>query len=172
MRNTLEFLKCIALISSAALIAGSNALADTTRKHDTPDATAVNRSNAMTNVNELVARYIAAWNERDQKRRRDLIAKTWADGGGYVDAHRRGEGHDGIDAMIDTAQRRFPGYQLRLVSGIETHNGYVRFSWAAGGSEQAPLYLAGTDFAVVSGDGRFQTVTGFVDAAPAPVAAQ
>jgi hypothetical protein len=28
-------------------------------------------------------------------------------------------------------QAQFPGYRLRLVSGIETHNGYVRFSWAA-----------------------------------------
>ena len=126
----------------------------------------------MSNPNELVARYIGAWNERDSKRRHDLIVKTWADAGTYVDAHRHGEGHDGIDVMIETAQRQFPGYQLRLVSGIQAHNGYVRFSWAAGGSEQTPLYLAGTDFAVVSSDGRFQAVTGFVDAAPAPVTTQ
>ncbi len=126
----------------------------------------------MGNANELVARYIAVWNERDAKRRHDLVVKTWADSGTYVDAHRHGEGHDGIDAMIDTAQRQFPGYQLRLISGIQAHNGYVRFSWAAGGSEQAPLYLAGTDFAVVSNDGRLQAVTGFVDAAPAPVTTQ
>ena len=124
----------------------------------------------MSNANELVARYIAVWNERDSKRRHDLVVKTWTDSGTYVDAHRHGEGHDSIDAMIETAQRQFPGYQLRLISGIQAHNGYVRFSWGAGGSEQAPLYLGGTDFAVVSGDGRFQTVTGFVDAAPAPVA--
>ena len=126
----------------------------------------------MTNVNELVVRYIAAWNERDAKRRRDLVAKTWAEDGIYVDAHRRGVGHDGIDAMIDTAQAQFPGYQLRLVSGIETHNGYVRFSWAAGGLEQAPLYLAGTDFGIIAIDGRLKSVTGFVDAAPAPAAKQ
>ena len=126
----------------------------------------------MSNVNELVARYIAAWNERDSVRRRDLIVKTWTDGGTYVDAHRHGEGHDGIDAMIEDAQRHFPGYRLRLISGIEAHHGHVRFGWAAGGSEQAPLYLAGTDFAIVSDDGRFQAVTGFVDAAPAPATTQ
>jgi hypothetical protein len=61
---------------------------------------------------------------------------------------------------------------VRLISKIEAHNGYVRFSWAAGGSEQAPLYLAGTDFGVIADDGRFKSVTGFVDAAPAPVAKQ
>ena len=126
----------------------------------------------MSNPNELVARYIAAWNERDAKRRHELVVKTWSEAGTYVDAHRHGEGHDGIDAMIESAQRQIPGYQLRLRSGIEAHNGYVRFSWAAGGSEQAPLYLGGTDFAIVSGDGRFQAVTGFVDAAPAPASPQ
>ena len=121
------------------------------------------------NVNELVTRYIATWNEPLAERRRELVAKTWTEDGTYTDAHRRGVGHDSIDAMIRTAQERFPGYRLRLVSGIETHNGYLRFSWAAGGSPEAPLYLAGTDFATVA-DGRLKSVIGFVDAAPAPVA--
>ena len=121
----------------------------------------------MSNVNERVMSYIAAWNERDPRRRRELIAKTWTDGGIYIDAHRHGEGHQAIDAMIEQAQRQLPGYQLRLVSGIEAHNGYVRFSWGAGGTESAPLYLGGTDFAVVSSEGGFRAVTGFVDAAPA-----
>ena len=37
-----------------------------------------------------------------------------------MDAHRRGEGHAGIDSMIEKAQRQFPGYRLRLVSKIVT----------------------------------------------------
>jgi hypothetical protein len=124
----------------------------------------------MSNANEIVVSYIAAWNETNAQRRRELVTKTWTDGGIYVDAHRRGDGHAGIDAMIEQAQRQFPGYRVRLVSKIEAHNGYIRFSWAAGGTEQAPLYLGGTDFAVSAGDGRLQSVTGFVDAAPAPAA--
>jgi hypothetical protein len=72
--------------------------------------------------------------------------------------------------MIGKAQAQFPGYRLSLASGIEAHNDYVRFSWAAGGSAEAPLYLAGTDFAVLAEDGRLKSVTGFVDAAPAPAA--
>jgi hypothetical protein len=121
----------------------------------------------MSNVNELVVGYLAAWNERDSKRRRELIAKIWAEDGTYIDAHRRGIGHEGIDSMIAAAQAQFPGYRMQLVSGIEAHNGFVRFSWAAGGSPEAPLYLGGTDFAMIATDGRLKTVTGFVDAAPA-----
>jgi hypothetical protein len=123
----------------------------------------------MTNVNETVVRYIAAWNERDPKRRRELVAATWADDGSYVDAHRQGTGHDAIDAMIETAQSMFPGYRLNLVSGIEAHNNFVRFRWAAGGTAEAPLYLGGTDFANLTGDGRIRNVAGFTDAAPAAV---
>lgn len=121
----------------------------------------------MSNVNEMVAGYIAAWNERDAKKRREIIAKTWTDDGVYIDAHRKGIGHDQIDTMIAAVQDRFAGYQFRLRSGIEAHNDYVRFSWAAGGMENAPLYFAGTDFAVRGSDGRLQSVTGFTDAAPA-----
>lgn len=125
----------------------------------------------MGNVNELVVNYIAAWNEQDPKHRREIITRTWTDVGTYVDAHRKGAGHDAIDAMIGAAQKQFPGYRIRLVSKIETHNGNLRFSWAAGGTEHAPLYLGGTDFCTVAVDGRLQSVVGFVDASPAPVAA-
>jgi hypothetical protein len=121
----------------------------------------------MSNVNELVVGYLAAWNERDAAQRRALIGKVWTEDATYVDAHRRGVGHDEIDSMIAIAQTQFPGYRLHLVSGIESHNGYVRFSWAAGGAPEAPLYLGGTDFAIVASDGRLKTVAGFVDASPA-----
>jgi hypothetical protein len=100
----------------------------------------------MSNVNELVVGYLAAWNERDAAQRRALIGKVWTEDATYVDAHRRGVGHDEIDSMIAIAQTQFPGYPLHLVSGIESHNGSVRFSWAAGGAPEAPLYLGGTDF--------------------------
>jgi hypothetical protein len=121
----------------------------------------------MANINETVVNYIAAWNERDAKRRRELIARAWTDGGSYVDAHRRGDGFDGIDAMLVTVQEQFPGYRLRLSGGIEAYDGHVRFRWEAGGQPDAPLYIAGTDFATVGADGRFKVVAGFTDAAPA-----
>lgn len=123
----------------------------------------------MGNVNETVVRYISAWNERDAGRRRELVAAAWTEDGSYVDAARNGSGHDAIDAMIAKAQAHFPGYRLSLISGIEAHNGHVRFSWAAGGVPDAPLYIGGTDFAELASDGRFKAVVGFTDAMPVPV---
>lgn len=123
----------------------------------------------MSNVNEIVVSYIAAWNERDPKRRRELVAAAWAEDGSYIDAHRHGNGHSAIDAMLAATQAQFPAYRLNLISGIEAHNNFVRFSWAAGGTKDAPLYLGGTDFATLAPDGRIKVVAGFTDAAPAPM---
>ena len=114
---------------------------------------------------QLVQPVVAGRRLVDQ--RRELVAKAWTDGGTYVDAARDGNGHDSLDAMIATAQGHFPGYRLRLASGIEAHHDYLRFSWTAGGTAEAPLYIKGTDFVVVGGDGRIKSVVGFVDAAPA-----
>lgn len=121
----------------------------------------------MSTVNEVVVGYLAAWNEREPAKRRALVAKTWTEDGTYVDAARDGNGHDSLDTMIATAQGHFPGYRLNLVSGIEVHHDYLRFSWAAGGTADAPLFIKGTDFVVLAGDGRIRSVVGFTDAAPA-----
>jgi hypothetical protein len=133
---------------------------------------AINRRNEMSDVNETVVRYLAAWNEPDAKRRRDLVAKAWADDGTYVDAAREGRGHDSISTIIGVAQEHFPGYRLHLASGIEAHHDHVRFSWVAGGTMDAPLYIKGTDFGVLAPDGRLKSVVGFIDAAPFPAARQ
>jgi hypothetical protein len=122
----------------------------------------------MSNINELIVSYLAAWNERDDGRRRELVRQTWTEDGTYVDAHRRGVGHAAIDAMIKATQQMFPGYRLRLISGVEAHNGFARFSWEAGGTPEAPLYLGGTDVVKVT-EGRLDSVIGFTDAAPAAV---
>ena len=45
----------------------------------------------------------------------------------------------------------------------------ARFSWIAGGTEEAPLFFGGTDFAVLASDGRLGAVTGFTDAVPSAV---
>jgi hypothetical protein len=120
----------------------------------------------MSTVNETVAGYIAAWNETDAGRRRHIIARTWSEDGSYLDSHRDSTGYAAIDAMIGAVQEQFPGYRFRLSSGIDKHHDRVRFSWSAGGTEQAPLFFGGTDYAVLAQDGRLRVVTGFTDATP------
>src|SRR5919204_3800821 len=71
-----------------------------------PDA-AITEPN-MSNVTELIDRYIAMWNETDKTRRRDLIAETRTRTASYLDPVMQGEGPAGIDAMVRSVQERFP----------------------------------------------------------------
>lgn len=121
----------------------------------------------MSNPTALVERYLAAWNERDARRRADLIAKTYTEQASYLDSHRSGQGHDGLSAMIAAVHGQFPeAYRFRLASEVESHHDRLRFRWEAGGTADAPLHFGGTDFCVVSPDGRLESVTGFTDFAP------
>jgi hypothetical protein len=116
-------------------------------------------------VTQTIVAYLAMWNEPDSKVRREMMSRIMAEDGSYVDPNRHGVGYEEIDTLISSAQQAFPGYKLRLVSTIQTHHdGLVRFSWAAGGMADAPVYLAGTDFVRLAPDGRIQSVVGFGDA--------
>lgn len=113
----------------------------------------------------IVERYFAVWNEADAVRRNDLIAQTWAEDAHYVDPVMQGDGHAGIDALVQGVQQRFPGFRFRLFGAIDGHNDYVRFSWELG-PEGGPAPIAGSDVAILSPDGRFQRVIGFLDRVP------
>jgi len=124
----------------------------------------------MSNLTDLIDRYIAAWNETDTERRRDLIARTWTEDASYVDPVMQGDGRTGIDAMVQGVQERFPGHRFRRTSDVETVRDRVRFSWELA-PESGPAIVGGTDFGIVAADGRLQAITGFFDQAPATEAA-
>jgi hypothetical protein len=117
--------------------------------------------NSMNNATDIANRYIVLWNETDVERRRSLIARAWTEDASYVDPLMKGNGHGGIDTMIAGVQERFPGHRFSLCGEPEGHNDRIRFSWtlAQGTTEVAQ----GTDFAVVTPDGRLKSVTGFLD---------
>jgi hypothetical protein len=73
-----------------------------------------------------------------------------SDGEMHVNAHRHGPRCYRCDDDRP-AINQFSGYQVRLKSGIEAQLDNVRFSWGAGGSVQAALYLGGTDFSMMAG---------------------
>ena len=124
----------------------------------------------MSNPTDLVARYIALWNEADDTRRRDLIARTWTPAASYVDPLMRSEGHAGIDAMIRGVQERFPDFRFSQIGNVDTHNDRIRFSWALG-PEGGEALVKGTDFGEIAEGERFSAVTGFIDQMPATPAA-
>jgi hypothetical protein len=118
----------------------------------------------MSNLTDLIDRYIAMWNETDAGRRRDLIAKVWSEDACYLDPLMQGEGHAGIDTMVHGVQQRFPGHRFRRTSDVDGHHDRVRFAWELA-PDGGPALVSGIDFGVVA-DNRLQTITGFLDQAP------
>lgn len=123
----------------------------------------------MTIARELIDRYLAIWNETDGERRKALIARTWTEDATYADPVMRGAGHAGIDAMIAGAQAQFPGHEFRALGEPDAYGDRVRFRWTLG-PKGGTTIVDGTDFAVLSADGRFAAVSGFLDRVPASLA--
>lgn len=119
----------------------------------------------MSPIPDLVDRYIAAWNETDAARRRDLIAQTWTEDAHYLDPLMQGSGASGIDTMIQGFQEKFPGFRLRRTGGADRHHDRIRFGWELG-PDEGPAPVAGVDFGTIASDGRLQSITGFLDRVP------
>lgn len=118
-----------------------------------------------TNLTELVDRYLETWNETDAARRRKLIAQTWTENASHLDPLMEGEGHEGIDAMLQGVQAQFPHHFMRRVGEVDAHHNRVRFGWELGSKDGTTL-VRGIDIGVVSADGRLESITGFLDQWP------
>ena len=119
----------------------------------------------MTDVKQIALRYIELWNERAPKRRRDMLAANWTGDARYVDPLMSGDGHDGVDALISGVQQKFPDFKFTLIGEPNGFGEHVRFSWGLG-PDGTDSPIKGTDFAVLSQDGRIKSITGFLDQVP------
>ena len=117
----------------------------------------------MTDITATVDGYIAAFNETDPDRRRELLRRSWADDATYLDPLMAGDGRDGIDAMIAGVQQAYPGHRFALAGAPDAHHDRVRFTWHLHGDD-GPV-ATGIDFATVAEDGRLRSVTGFLEPA-------
>ena len=120
----------------------------------------------MTDVKQIALRYIELWNERAPQRRRDMLAANWTSDAKYQDPLMSGEGHDGVDALISGVQQKFPDFRFTLIGEPSGFADRVRFSWGLG-PDGVDSPIKGTDFAVLSRDGRIASITGFLDQVPA-----
>lgn len=121
----------------------------------------------MTDVAQVIDRYIAIWNEPDPGRRRDLISRTWTEEATYVDPMVAAEGHAAIGATVAAAREQFPGLEFRLAGPVDAHHDVVRFTWELGPVDDPESLVVGFDVAVQAEDGRLRQVIGFLDKVPA-----
>lgn len=119
----------------------------------------------MTDANTHAERYLAIWNETHAERRIALIAEAWTENAAYIDPLMRGEGHEGINALVEGVQARFPGFRFTLIGSADGYGDNLRFSWGLGPEGAEPI-IKGSDFAVLE-KGRLKAVHGFLDQVPA-----
>jgi hypothetical protein len=108
----------------------------------------------------IVDDYLAAWNERDEQRRAQLIERAWAPDGRLIDPPFEGEGHDGISQMAAVMHEHYDGHRFERTSGVDMHHSHLRFGWKLVGPD-GNVAVAGIDVADLADDGRLARVVGF-----------
>jgi SnoaL-like domain len=91
-----------------------------TARHD--ECTVDRREIAVSDLNQLLGRYIAAWNEADADARGRAVAELWTEDGTYADPLVAVAGHQAIEAVIGRARELFPGHVFRLLDGVDGHH--------------------------------------------------
>jgi hypothetical protein len=119
----------------------------------------------MSALESVVENYVASWNETDPARRKSALAASCAGDASYRDPVMTSDGHAGLDAMLAGVQAKFPGFVLKRISKIDSHNGAVRFAWSLGPAA-GPSVVEGVDFATLSADGKLASIVGFIDKMP------
>jgi SnoaL-like domain len=117
-------------------------------------------------MNEIVERYLAAWNETDAAKRRSLVDGLWAADGSYTDPLADAHGRAEIDGLIGAVQAQFPDFVFTLGGAVDAHHDQARFTWHLGPAGAAEPVVIGFDVAVLDGDGQLRSVYGFLDKVP------
>ena len=116
-------------------------------------------------MQEIVKRYLEAWNETDASVRHSLVASLWAADGSYTDPLADVRGPDAIAGLMGAAQQQFPGWVFTLGGPVDDNHNQARFTWHLGRPRGEPVVI-GFDVVVLSGDGRIASVHGFLDQVP------
>lgn len=110
--------------------------------------------------------YAAAWTERDQKTRDELLGLGFAADGEYIDNNGRAVGRAELSTMIGKFLVDFPlGATMVIDSGIDEHDRFARFTWIAKGPD-GEVILPGMDFAQFAESGQVQRIVGFFGPIP------
>jgi hypothetical protein len=124
-----------------------------------------NIESVVGSVDVIIDAYVASWNETDPAKRKSALAASCAAGASYRDPVMVSDGQAGLDAMLAGVQAKFPGFVLKRISKVDSHNGAVRFSWSLGPAT-GPSVVEGVDFATLSADGKLASIVGFIDKMP------
>ncbi|MDB5829459.1 MAG: SnoaL-like domain protein [Variovorax sp.] len=109
---------------------------------------------------DLIARYIAVWNEPDAERRRDAIAALWAPGGSTSHRLLESRGLAAIEERVRNAHVKWvveKDYEFRAGKHALGHHGVLMFNWGMWSKASGELVSGGLDFLQFDDDGLIRT---------------
>ena len=126
----------------------------------------------MATPDELAAAYAAAWTERNEKVRFELLSSCCSPAVRFLQESSENEivGVTALSELISEFQASWPdGVDVRveITTPIDAHHGFGRggFAWVFGNDRGY-----GTDFVELGSDGKLQTIVVFGDPGPPPAA--
>jgi hypothetical protein len=120
----------------------------------------------MTDTKELVANYVALWNEDDAETRRRLIASLWTEDAVHFTKTLEARGHDAIESRVASAHARFVcggKYIFRAIDNVDSHHDTVRFNWTMAPASGGDVEYVGFDFLILAPDGRIREDYQFIE---------
>ena len=116
-------------------------------------------------LDEIVATYCAAWNERDEAARSALLDKSWGDNGVYEDPTGVvPAGRAALHAHIGFRQA-YPGAKIEATSKADQHHSKIHFTWRMV-QPDGTVAIDGRDFGELDPTGRIAHIVGFFGPPP------
>lgn len=116
-------------------------------------------------TNEIVSAYCAAWNEKEDGARAQLLAKSWSEGGVYEDPNGVVAGRSNLNHHIVGFHQAYAGCRIVATSAVDQHSNKIHFTWQL----QTPdggVAIDGRDFGELDSDGRISHIVGFFGPPP------
>lgn len=106
-------------------------------------------------ISQLVASYIEAWNEPDRGRRATAIRELWAPDGAVINARQEYRGHDAVEQAMTRSYELFigKGSQYRAREGTTSHHDGICLLWEML-ADTGQVSSSGANFLLLDGDGR------------------
>jgi hypothetical protein len=116
-----------------------------------------NGEKIMPDPQTLADRYVAVWNEKDDKRRRDAIAALWVPHGQHYVAAREVRGYEELEKRVRGSHEknvRDDGNRFRAAPGARRLRDVVTFHWEMLPANGDNVLVRGLEFLIIDDEGR------------------
>ena len=111
----------------------------------------------MKSTEELVQSFVSVWNEKDPRRRSEMVRNLWRADGRHLMGTHDVQGHEGLEQRVAASNQRNvveKGYMFRPATGIQSLPGVVKFRWDMARSDTGELISAGVGFLALDEEQR------------------